>query len=603
MHVFDEYGVPFFVFYLWMTVGNGFRYGYRELMLCAGLSLSGFIAVCTSTPYWQGQHYLSVTCIMLLSIIPLYFSLMLNRLQKEKEKAEAANREKSRFLANLSHEIRTPLNAVLGFSNMLEKVTERSEQKRIVNHINDASNSLMSLVGGVLDFSRIEAGQVQIKRERLDLYNLVYSVVSMLSIGSEEKGVRFIADLDTAVPPMVFGDAVRLRQVLVNLLGNAVKFTNVGEIKLKVSKEHSGLSGCRIQFEVTDTGIGISEEMQSRIFERFRQADDSVQRQYGGTGLGTAIAKRLVELMEGDIGVESAEFVGSRFWFYIPLSAASVTDSDGRAGMRVPEYYVISGKRERTNRKIAVSAMQSVIADAAGIFPDWLSFSQADIDMAGSCLVVNCQTLETGDLCAIANDSSKTGTCLIAYHPDKRLHDQYLRSGFHVVLHSLKNIGNALHYAACFMQIRESNRSLEFCTRLLDGHKGLRVLVADDCRLNQYVMKDMLVDIGLEPDVVSSGSDALEKLRHEEFDILMLDIQMPGISGFDVIREYRKLHPQAESVPIVVITGDATQEVADECMHLGVTSFLVKPVDHAKLVRTLSGLVSSAGAGNEKRHS
>ncbi|HYQ72048.1 MAG TPA: histidine kinase dimerization/phospho-acceptor domain-containing protein, partial [Gammaproteobacteria bacterium] len=246
MHVFGKYGAPFFVFYLWMTVGNGFRYGYQELIFCAGLSLCCFIVVCMNTPYWANEHYLAITGIMLLSIIPLYVALMLNRLQTEKERAESANREKSRFLANISHEIRTPLNAVMGFSSMLGKADENSERERIIAHINDASKSLMSLLGGVLDFSRIEAGHVQLKKENFDLYNLVYSVASMLSIQAEDKGVRFITDVDADVPVLVRGDAGRLRQVLVNLLGNAIKFTNVGQIRLKVSKRNSGLSSCRI---------------------------------------------------------------------------------------------------------------------------------------------------------------------------------------------------------------------------------------------------------------------------------------------------------------------------------------------------------------------
>ena len=595
MHVFGKYGAPFFVFYLWMTVGNGFRYGYQELILCAGLSLCCFSVVCISTPYWMREYHLAVTGIMLLSIIPLYVALMLNRLQKEKDRAEAASKEKSRFLANISHEIRTPLNAVMGFSGMLGKAVDKSEQDRIVAHINDASRSLMSLVGGVLDFSRIESGHVQLKREKFDLYNLVYSVASMLSIRAEEKGVRFVTDLDVSVPQYALGDAGRLRQVLVNLLGNAIKFTNVGEVRLKVSKQYPGLSAGRIYFEVSDTGIGISKDMQSRVFERFRQADDSVQRKYGGTGLGTAIAKRLVELMGGEIDLESKEFQGSRFWFDIPVAAMSLGMPDkGHRKTLLPDYFIITKTGQNGTGDNAVPGMQAVVAGAAGRYADWSSFNAANINMTGCCLLVDCRELNVADVDMLVQEIGRPDVCLIAYHPDSRLHDTYLRSGFHVVMNSFGHFDNALHYGACILQAgRTTKKTVEDYMQLLAQHNDLRVLVADDCRMNRHVMKDMLAQLGVAPDIAASGEAALEQLQNNEYDIIMLDIQMPGLSGFDVIKEYRKLHPVTGSVPIVVITGDATQEVYDECVQLGVSRFLLKPVDPGKLVHAIAGLVST----------
>ena len=408
---------------------------------------------------------------MLLSIIPMYVAIMLKRLQEEKEKAEQANREKTRFLANVSHEIRTPLNAVVGFSSVLEFETDRKKQAKLACGIRDASASLMSLVEGVLDFSRIEAGHVEINPEPLDLHDLVHSVAGMFSMQAERSGVQCVTDVDVALPQYVAGDIDRLRQILVNLMGNAVKFTTEGEVRLRVGMLQTESHGEQIQFEVIDTGIGIPEPVQSRIFERFLQADDSVQRRYGGTGLGTAIAKRLVDLMDGQIGVESEEHKGSRFWFRIPFVAAEVSD-----------------------------------VSKAGSCDPW----QGDVGL----------------------------------------------------------------------QLDESDR--------------LNVLVTDDCRLNRRVMKAMLDDIGVDSDFASSGPMALEKLRDSAYDLLMLDIQMPGMSGFDVIELYRSRNTSGKTIPILVVTGDATAEIYDKCDELGVSQFLLKPVNHQKLRQALARLVPQA---------
>ena len=214
--------------------------------------------------------------------------------------------------------------------------------------------------------------------------------------------------------------------------------------------------------------------------------------------------------------------------------------------------------------------------------------------MASHCLLVDCSDMNNEDIDALVQEDGGSSACLIAYHPEPRLRDNYLRSGFHVVVSSFEQIDNALHYGACIIQAgRAARKTVEDHAQLIARNNGLRVLVADDCRLNRYVMIDMLKQMGIVPDVVSSGAGALEQLRKNVYDIILLDIQMPGLSGFDVIKEYRKLHPASEYVPIVVITGDATQEVYDECVQLGVSRFLLKPVEHNKLVHMISSLVST----------
>lgn len=594
MHNFGKYGVPFFVFYVWLTVGNGFRYGHMELIYCAGLSVCGFVIMCLFTPYWREEYLLSVAGVMLLSIVPMYVAIMLKGLQEAKDFAVQANKEKTRFLANVSHEIRTPLNAVVGFSEILDRETDGVRRAQLTRNIRDASASLMSLVEGVLDFSRIESGHVHIEKEAFSLYGLVYSVEGMFSVQAGQCGVRYITDMDVTLSPCVCGDVDRLRQILVNLVGNAVKFTSAGEIKVRVSKCQSGENGEQILFEVIDTGIGISAAMQSRIFERFRQADDSVQRRYGGTGLGTSIAKRLVELMDGQIGVDSEENKGSRFWFRIPLievpddrRASSVSD-----GMR-PGCCVIGTRQSQV-------ALTSVLPDVS-VFRHWDELTGSSVVLGECCVIVDCQAVTQDEIADIVRLGHKSGTCLVAIHEDAHKHDDYLRAGFHLVISTCEHVENVLSYAARMLDTRTKNNLKEDLARYMKNGERLNVLVTDDCRLNRHVMKAMLDDMGVESDFASSGPMALEKLRNGVYDLLLLDIQMPGMSGFDVIELYKARSSEDTTIPIIVVTGDATAEIYEKCDQLGVSRFLLKPVDQNKLryalttLATLGGCESSPG--------
>ncbi|MGB5178087.1 MAG: ATP-binding protein, partial [Gammaproteobacteria bacterium] len=588
MHNFGEYGVPFFVFYVWLTVGNGFRYGHMELILCAGLSLCGFVVMCLFTPYWREEYLLSVAAVMLLSIIPMYVAIMLKRLQEAKDFAVRANKEKTRFLANISHEIRTPLNAVVGSSDLLDRETDGIRRAQLTRNIKDASASLKSLVEGVLDFSRIESGHVQIEKEAFNLYGLVQSVEGIFSMQAGQGGVGYITDMDIALPPCVCGDVDRLRQILVNLVGNAVKFTPAGEIKTRVSRFQSEEHGEQILFEVIDTGIGIPAAMQARIFERFRQADDSVQRRYGGTGLGTTIAKSLVDLMGGQIGIDSVENKGSRFWFRIPLleepGGQSATSVPGRIQ---PGCCVIS---TRPLHNTLLAALPDV-----KIFHHWDDLENSGVVKAECGVIVDCQSVAQEELGKITRLGRKAGTCLIAFHEDKHKHDDYLRAGFQLAINTFEYIDNVLAYAARILDTRTKNNLKEDLARYLKDGKSLSVLVTDDCRLNRHVMKAMLNNMGIESDFASSGPMALEKLRSSAYDLLLLDIQMPGMSGFDVIELYKARNSEDKTIPIIVVTGDATAEIYEKCDQLGVSRCLLKPVDQNKLRYALSSLITPGG--------
>ena len=446
------YGVPLFSVYLWVIIGNGFRYGSSYLIVSSVLSVTGFTIILIKNNDAPGYELYAITGYILLITIPMYVNILLNRITDEKKRAEIANREKTRFLANISHEIRTPLNAIVGFSSMLGKVSDQQQQQQMVRHINNASESLMDLVEGVLDLSRIESGKVRVCRKSVCVRELLQSIEGMFSMQARDKGVGYVGRVADTVPQYVMLDAQRTRQVLVNLIGNAVKFTASGEITVSVEAECLKSDQPMLRFTVADTGPGITEDFRSVIFERFRQVDDSARRQYGGAGLGTAIAKNLVELMGGEIGVKSRVGEGSCFWFTMPLQQGS---ADG------------------------------------------------------------------GEFCA--------GRERLAVDPGNRM-------------------------------------------------AVSRVLVAEDSNINRYVYESMLQLLGVDVVFAESGGEALELMRTGGFSLAILDLQMPGVSGLDVIGIYNRATDKASRMPIVVITGDATAEMKHECELLGVSAFLPKPV-------------------------
>lgn len=469
-----EYGVPFFAVYLWLTVGNGFRYGYKELNLCAALSLFGFMAVIGLTDFWRDRLLFSITGVMMLSVIPMYVSVMLKRLQDAKERAETASTEKSRFIANISHEIRTPLNAIVGFSGMMNRVDDVAQQRQMTVRIKEASDSLMDLIEGVLDFSRIESGHVKLKPVLTDLRVLLESIEGMFSLQAQSKGIKYSTSVEHNVPQQVICDKQRLRQVLVNLIGNALKFTDKGRIDVSVSLVSPPDGTGQLRFDVMDTGKGIKKEFHDHIFDRFRQADDSAQRQHGGTGLGTAIARNLVELMGGQIGMESHYGFGSRFWFIIPLAVPTETQLERHSSIK------------------------------------------------------------------------KSRTLLEATGPS-------------------------------------------------DGEPS--ILIAEDSDINRYVYSTMFNYLGVRIEFAETGEIALDRLMHSNYDLLIVDMQMPGMSGIDIINEYYQFTPPSQRLPIAMITGDATADIEQNCEQLGVKAFLAKPVTLEKLHDLASAYIPAPRAG------
>ncbi|HZQ59834.1 MAG TPA: ATP-binding protein, partial [Casimicrobiaceae bacterium] len=314
--------------YLFITFGNGFRFGRVYLHACQVLALLGFCTVLAASSFWSQHLAIGIGLVVALVVLPFYVGVLAERINEARRRADDANKAKGRFLANVSHEMRTPLNGVIAMADVLRDTSLNDSQREIVETLGTSAHLLLVQIEDVLDMAKIEAGRVQISRSAFDLGALITSTVKVVLPQARFKGLAVAVDVPPELNRWFEGDAHHLRQVLLNLLANAVKFTEKGEVHLDVSQLALSDTQATVRFEVRDTGIGIPVDKQAAIFEPFTQADDSITRVYGGTGLGTTIARQLVTLMGGTIGLESTPGVGSRFWVDVPFALTEARDAD-----------------------------------------------------------------------------------------------------------------------------------------------------------------------------------------------------------------------------------------------------------------------------------
>jgi two-component system sensor histidine kinase RpfC len=593
--------VALFALYLWVILGNGFRFGVKYLYISQAISIVGFSIAALFGSYWLEHKPFAFSLLMMLGLIPLYSAFLIKKLHAAIDMAKHANEAKSRFLANMSHELRTPLNGVIGMGDLLRETKLSPEQRELVGTLHTSANTLLELIENVLDIAKIESGKINIESNVLDLHAVINSVIYMLTPMGEAKDITLSCNIDPETPFSLKGDHQHIRQVLINLVNNALKFTDKGHVNLNVRRSGGTEDKPIVLFEISDTGIGIAEEYLDIIFDDFTQAKGGNNRSSGGTGLGTAISKELVELMGGEIGVDSKLGEGSRFWFELPFTAIANDDTS------ISENHVLLLCEEETASVIR-PALKSWSVDFDWVRTSARAISQLVIAREKNhpyeTVIVDQASLTDINAVRFAQMIKTEGlldnTSLVLVNSSDTMIDANKIN--HYFISTLENpadkrlLFNSLH-AAQSVNINDSNIvTLAEHYAKQKGSKILRILVAEDNLVNQQVIGGVLRHAGHNVRIADNGEKALDILSNDpdNIDMLIVDMNMPEVSGIEVVKSLRFMDTSA-SLPVIMLTADATPEAKEASLQAGANAFLTKPIEARVLLETIASLSRKLG--------